>query len=43
MALSMGLSGVLYEAFGDRAYAGMALMAAAGGVFAIIAWRRRAP
>jgi PPP family 3-phenylpropionic acid transporter len=41
MALSMGLSGMLYEAFADRAYAGMALMAAAGGVFAVIAWRRR--
>lgn len=42
MALSMGLSGVLYEAFGGLAYAGMALMAAAGGVFAFIAWRQAA-
>lgn len=41
MALSMGLSGVLYEAFGGRAYAGMALIAAAGGIFAVIAWRQR--
>jgi PPP family 3-phenylpropionic acid transporter len=39
MALSMGLSGVLYEAFGGLAYAAMALMAAAGGVLAVIAWR----
>jgi PPP family 3-phenylpropionic acid transporter len=41
MALSMGLSGVLYEAFGGLAYAGMALLAAAGGLFAFAAWRRR--
>lgn len=42
MALSMGLSGWLYENFGGQAYAGMALMAAAGGVCAVTAWRRRA-
>jgi len=39
MALSMGLSGILYEAFGGLAYAGMAVMAAAGGLFALAAWR----
>ncbi|MEX2035023.1 MAG: MFS transporter, partial [Xanthobacteraceae bacterium] len=39
MALSMGLSGLLYGAFGARAYAGMALMAAAGSLFAFRAWR----
>jgi MFS transporter, PPP family, 3-phenylpropionic acid transporter len=42
MALSMMLSGWLYESFGSLAYAGMALMAAAGGVFAVVAWNRRA-
>ncbi len=42
MAISMGVSGVLYEAFGTRAYAAMALMAAMGGVLAAVAWRRRA-
>jgi PPP family 3-phenylpropionic acid transporter len=40
MALSMGMSGLLYEAFGGLAYAAMALLAAAGGVFAFIAWRQ---
>jgi PPP family 3-phenylpropionic acid transporter len=40
MALSMGLSGLLYQAFGGLAYAGMALMAASGGVFAFVAWRQ---
>ena len=40
MALSMGLSGLLYEAFGTLAYAGMALMAVAGGICAVTAWRR---
>lgn len=39
MALSMGLSGVLYGAFGAFAYGGMALMAAVGGLFAVAAWR----
>lgn len=43
MALSMVLSGVLYEAVGDLAYAAMAVMAAVGGVCAVIAWRGRAP
>jgi MFS transporter, PPP family, 3-phenylpropionic acid transporter len=41
MALSMVLSGWLYESFGGLAYAGMALMAAAGGVCAVVAWKRR--
>jgi PPP family 3-phenylpropionic acid transporter len=41
MAISMGVSGVLYEAFGTRAYVAMALMAAMGGMLAAIAWRRR--
>ena len=41
MALSMGLSGVLYEDFGGQAYAGMALLAAAGAACAITARRRR--
>ncbi|MEA2985560.1 MAG: transporter, family, 3-phenylpropionic acid transporter [Alphaproteobacteria bacterium] len=41
MALSMGLSGVLYENFGAQAYAGMALLAAAGAACAITARRRR--
>jgi PPP family 3-phenylpropionic acid transporter len=40
MALSMGLSGVLYQAFGSLAYAGMAMMAAARAVCAVIGWRR---
>jgi MFS transporter, PPP family, 3-phenylpropionic acid transporter len=43
MALSMGLSGWLYQNFGGQAYAAMALTAAAGGVCAVMAWRRRAP
>ena len=42
MALSMGLSGLLYENFGTLAYAAMALMAAVGGVLAVIAWQSRA-
>ncbi len=41
MALSMGLSGWLYENFGGQAYAGMALMAGTGGICALIAWQRR--
>jgi MFS transporter, PPP family, 3-phenylpropionic acid transporter len=40
MALSMMLTGVLYEAFGTRAYAAMAAMSAAGGILAVIAWQR---
>ena len=35
----MGLSGVLYARFGGFAYAGMAMMAAAGGLCAVAAWR----
>jgi PPP family 3-phenylpropionic acid transporter len=41
MALSMSLSGWLYENFGGQAYAAMGLMAAAGAGCAIAAWRRR--
>ena len=41
MAVSMSLSGVLYENFGGQAYAGMALLAAAGAGCAITPWRRR--
>ncbi len=41
MAGSMSLSGVLYENFGGQAYAGMALLAAAGAGCAITPWRRR--
>ena len=40
MAVSMGLSGVLYENFGGQAYASMALLAAAGASCAITVWRR---
>ena len=40
MAVSMGLSGWLYQSFGSFAYAGMALLAAVGGLFALIAWRQ---
>jgi MFS transporter, PPP family, 3-phenylpropionic acid transporter len=40
MALSMSLSGVLYENFGAHAYAGMALMAGAGSICALIARQR---
>jgi MFS transporter, PPP family, 3-phenylpropionic acid transporter len=39
MALSMGLAGVLYGAYGGLAYGAMALMAAMGGLFALNAWR----
>jgi PPP family 3-phenylpropionic acid transporter len=42
MAVSMGLSGVLYAAFGSLAYLAMAVLAAAGGVFALMA-RQSAP
>ncbi len=41
MAGAMGISGVLYEAFGSLAYAAMALAAVAGGVCAVIAYRAR--
>jgi hypothetical protein len=33
----MALSGVLYAGLGDRAYAAMALAAAFGGVFVLLA------
>ena len=39
MAASMGISGVLYGAFGSLAYAAMALAAIAGGACALIAQR----
>ncbi len=39
MAGAMGLSGVLYEAFGGHAYAAMALTAIVGGTCALIAQR----
>jgi PPP family 3-phenylpropionic acid transporter len=39
MAGVMGLAGVLYGAFGARAYAAMALAAVAGGVCAAVAHR----
>jgi PPP family 3-phenylpropionic acid transporter len=41
MAGAMGLSGVLYEAFGSLAYAAMALAAIAGGACAFVAQRAR--
>jgi PPP family 3-phenylpropionic acid transporter len=41
LAGSMGLSGVLYETFGNRAYAAMALAAIAGGACAFVAQRAR--
>ena len=41
MAASMGLSGLLYAAFGSRAYAAMALAALAGGACAFLAHRLR--
>jgi PPP family 3-phenylpropionic acid transporter len=41
MAGAMGISGVLYESFGNRAYAAMALTAVAGGVCALVAHRSR--
>jgi PPP family 3-phenylpropionic acid transporter len=40
MAAAMGLSGVLYADFGGRAYAAMALIAAAGLIFASTARRK---
>jgi len=39
MAAAMGLSGVLYARFGGLAYGAMALVAAAGGIFAWVAHR----
>jgi PPP family 3-phenylpropionic acid transporter len=41
MAAAMALSGVLYEDFGGRAYAAMALVAVAGGACGFIAHRMR--
>jgi PPP family 3-phenylpropionic acid transporter len=41
MAGAMGLSGVLYAAFGNRAYAAMALAAIAGGACAFVAQQTR--
>ena len=41
MAAAMGISGVLYEAFGSLAYAAMALAAVAGGACAMLAHRTR--
>ena len=45
MAAAMGASGLLYAAFGVRAYAAMALAAVAGGACALVAYQlgRRAP
>ncbi len=39
MAGAMGISGVLYEAFGALAYAAMALAAVVGGACAVVAYR----
>jgi PPP family 3-phenylpropionic acid transporter len=39
MAAAMGMSGILYEALGAQAYSGMALIAAAGTLIALAAWR----
>jgi PPP family 3-phenylpropionic acid transporter len=39
MAGALGLSGVLYQAFGSRAYAAMALAAVAGGGCALVAYQ----
>jgi MFS transporter, PPP family, 3-phenylpropionic acid transporter len=41
MAAAMGISGVLYEDFGGRAYAAMALVAFAGGACGFVAHRTR--
>jgi PPP family 3-phenylpropionic acid transporter len=41
MAGAMGISGVLYEAFGNLAYVAMALAAVAGGACAVLAHRAR--
>jgi MFS transporter, PPP family, 3-phenylpropionic acid transporter len=43
MAGGMALSGVLYADLGDRAYAAMALAAALGGVFVLLARNRVTP
>jgi len=40
MAAFMGLSGLLYAAYGSRGYAAMAMAAAAGGALALAAHRR---
>jgi hypothetical protein len=39
MAVAMAVSGVLYARWGSFAYAAMALVAAAGGMFAVTARR----
>jgi MFS transporter, PPP family, 3-phenylpropionic acid transporter len=39
MAAAMGVSGVLYARWGSLAYGAMALAAAAGGLFAVLAHR----
>jgi MFS transporter, PPP family, 3-phenylpropionic acid transporter len=39
MAAAMGVSGVLYERYGDAAYGAMALAAGAGGLLALVAHR----
>ena len=39
MAAAMGISGVLYARWGSLAYGAMALAAAAGGLFALMAQR----
>jgi PPP family 3-phenylpropionic acid transporter len=39
MAAAMGVSGVLYARWGSFAYGAMALVAAAGGLFAVVAHR----
>jgi PPP family 3-phenylpropionic acid transporter len=41
MAAAMGLSGVLYQAFGGASYAAMALAAIVGGACALVAQRAR--
>jgi PPP family 3-phenylpropionic acid transporter len=41
MAAAMGVSGVLYDDFGSRAYVAMALAAIAGGACGFIAHRTR--
>jgi MFS transporter, PPP family, 3-phenylpropionic acid transporter len=41
MAAAMGISGVLYDDFGSRAYAAMALVAFAGGACGLVAHRLR--
>ena len=40
MAAFMGLSGLLYAAYGSRGYAAMAMAALAGGALALAAHRR---